>query len=94
LKYRGTSASSKGKDFGNRWEFLKTWNTLSVDDKLLKFNEHTSHELNFYIYMKDKEFFENVVKVFIANKLEKDVVDYVLLGLYKEVCIYYGNFEN
>lgn len=37
------------------------------------------HELNTYIKYKDQDFFNKVVKPFIASKLEKGVVDYCLL---------------
>ena len=39
----------------------------------------SSHELNIFLYFKDKAYFEVYVSQFIANKLEKTVVDYFLL---------------
>ncbi len=38
------------------------------------------HELNFFLYHKDRKFFESVVKPLIKQKLQKQLVDLWLLG--------------
>jgi len=43
--------------------------------------------------MKDKEYFERVVKPFLTNKYEKSFMDYFLLGKYKFVCTFKEAFE-
>ncbi len=52
---------------------------MTPEEKLKKYDKYASHELNLFVYFKDKEFFEGVVKVFIRNKKEKTLVDYYLL---------------
>jgi hypothetical protein len=61
------------------WEFLYTWASLSPMDKLKKYDKYASHELNLFLFFKDKEFFQEVVRPFLENKKEKGVVDYFLL---------------
>ena len=39
------------------------------------------HELNFFLYKRDREFYDQVVKDFIGNKMEKTFVDWYLLGI-------------
>ena len=41
----------------------------------------TSHELNLFCYVKDKAYFDKVVRPFIACKIEKQFIDYYLLGM-------------
>jgi len=44
-----------------------------------KYDKFASHELHLFVYFKDTEFFDLVVKPHIKNKLEKDFIDYFLL---------------
>jgi hypothetical protein len=37
------------------------WLTFDYDKKCSKYSEHTCHELNFFLFKKDREFFEKVV---------------------------------
>ncbi len=53
---------------------------MSPEDKLKKYDKFASHELNLFVYFKDMEFFEGVVRIFIKNKKEKSIVDYYLLN--------------
>ena len=39
------------------------------------------HELNFFIFKKDHEFFKQVVREVIENKLEKTFIDNYMLAL-------------
>ncbi|CAI2378280.1 unnamed protein product [Moneuplotes crassus] len=68
--------------------FIKTWNTLSGEDKNKKYSRYMSNELNFFLYFKDREYFNKVVAPFIDNKLEKGFVDYWLLGDHQKVISY------
>jgi hypothetical protein len=63
----------------SEWEFLHTWASLSPMDKLKKYDKYASHELNLFLFFKDKDFFAEVVRPFLENKKEKGVVDYFLL---------------
>lgn len=44
-----------------------------------KYEKFASHELHLFVYFKDEEFFDLVVKSHIKNKFEKDLIDYFLL---------------
>ena len=47
---------------------------------LYRYNQFFCHELNLFLYIKDKDFFNKVVKALIAAKLRKDLMDYFFLG--------------
>ena len=68
--------------------FLTRWNKLSDNEKLWKFNKYFSHEVNLFLYFKDKPFFNKVVKEFIKNKHEKSLIDLWLLGEYSTIQTY------
>lgn len=61
------------------WGFLKEWEKLDPLAKLKKYDKNAGHELNLFVYFKDKEFFGEVVKPHLANKYEKTFIDYFLL---------------
>jgi hypothetical protein len=46
-----------------RFNFLNTWESLNKDEKLEHFDKHACHELNFWLMHKDKNFFDEVVKI-------------------------------
>ena len=56
------------------------WAKLSHEQKLLKYSRFACHELNFFIYKKDPEFFSGVVAPYIANKAEPTFMDAILLN--------------
>ena len=59
---------------------MLNWHKLSLEDKNSQFTKHTCHELNLFIYKKDREYFDAVVKPFLACKMEKSFIDHYLLG--------------
>ncbi len=65
------------KEFG----FVTYWNTFTEEQKLQSFVRYMSHELNLFIMKKDPAFFKKVVRPYLANKMEKDLVDLYLLEL-------------
>mmetsp|Transcript_24063 Transcript_24063/g.21103 ORF Transcript_24063/g.21103 Transcript_24063/m.21103 type:complete len:206 (-) Transcript_24063:2595-3212(-) len=67
------------------WKFLKEWDTLDEATKLKKYDKFNCHEVNLFLYFKAPEFFKNVVKPFITNKIEKTLIDNILLDNEKEV---------
>lgn len=64
----------------NDWSFLSQWHTLSNTQKLEKLDKFFSFELNLFIYHKDRQFFDEVIKPFISCKLEKTLIDNYFLG--------------
>ena len=61
-------------------DLLAEWHRLTFEVKKEKFDKFVSHELNLFIFKRDKEFFDNVVKPFLLCKMQKDFVDKYLCG--------------
>jgi len=55
------------------------WPSQSSEEKAKKYSEYCSHEFNVFLKLKDPTFFENAVRPFLTNKMEKTFVDYWLL---------------
>jgi hypothetical protein len=60
--------------------FAVRWPELKPEEKREKYSKYACHELNFFLYKKDPKFFEEVVKPYLANKLDKTFLDRWLLG--------------
>ena len=67
------------------FRFLLGWNTLSHSEKLAKYTEYTSNELNFFIKQRDAAFFNTVVRAYLEVKQEKRFFDYYLLDAKEEM---------
>ncbi len=63
-----------------KFNFILKWNDLKPDQKRAKYSEYSCHELNFFLFRKDPEFFRKVVRPYIANKADKTFMDHFLLG--------------
>ncbi|MCC6694784.1 MAG: hypothetical protein IT365_04040, partial [Candidatus Hydrogenedentes bacterium] len=61
------------------FEFITRWPGLTPEEKRSKFSKYASHELNFFLYRKDPEFFQSVVRPFIQGKPNKTFMDRWLL---------------
>jgi len=59
------------KDLLKDWEFLSNWGSLKDLEKVKYYDKMCCHELNWFAKLKDQEFFEGVVKLFLQNKKEK-----------------------
>lgn len=59
--------------------FIRTWPTLKAEEKKKLYLKYASHELHFFLYKKDPEFFKQTVKPYLANKKNKQFVDRWLL---------------
>ena len=60
--------------------FLKEWPKLDEAAKLKKYGEFACHELHLFLHERDREFFDRVVRPYLANKKDKTFVDRWLLG--------------
>ena len=60
-------------------DWVSNWLSYSNEKKKDIFDKKICHELNCYIYSHDKEFFNEVVRPHIVNKLVKTFVDLYLL---------------
>jgi hypothetical protein len=63
------------------FSFVNSWPALEEARKLELYSKYSCHELNFFIYKKDRKFFDTVVKPYIANKRDKTFIDKWLLEL-------------
>ncbi len=61
--------------------FVLNWPKLKDDEKLAKYGEYACHELNLFLQRKDKPFFDQVIKPYLAHKKDKTFMDEYLLGL-------------
>lgn len=63
----------------DEFQFLTRWSDLKPEEKRELYSKYACHELHFFLYRKDPAFFKEVVRPFLANKLEKQFVDRWLL---------------
>jgi len=59
---------------------LTVWNELSHKERLQFYGDMRCHEVNFWLYRKDPDFFSKVVQPLLAGKVQKDMMDSFLLG--------------
>merc|ERR1719289_506178 len=69
---------------------MTIWNELSHKQRLSFYGGHKCNEINLWIYRKDPQFFEKVVRPLIAGKVQKDCMDYYLLGNINALAGYIG----
>lgn len=62
------------------FRFLVNWPNLSPAEKEKKYSDFACHELHFFLWKKDPEFFQKTVAPFLAQKKDKTFMDLFLLG--------------
>jgi hypothetical protein len=62
------------------FSFIRQWNKLKPDEKRTLYRKYASHELHFFLYKKDPDFFKTALKPYLANKKEKQFLDNWELG--------------
>jgi hypothetical protein len=60
--------------------FVLDWPGMKEEQKRGKYSKYACHELNFFLLQKDLEFFNRVVKPYLANKKEPTFLDDWFLG--------------
>lgn len=70
---------------------MTIWNKLSHKERLAFYGGHKCNEINFWLYRKDPEFFDKVIRPLIAGKVQKDCMDYYLLGNLERLQDYTGS---
>ncbi|MCY2992465.1 MAG: hypothetical protein NTY19_31980, partial [Planctomycetota bacterium] len=60
--------------------FLMNWPNLKPEEKRAQYSKYACHELHFFVYHKDPEFFRTVVQPYLKNKKDKQFLDHWLLG--------------
>jgi hypothetical protein len=59
--------------------FITTWLDLDAVHKREQYSKYACHELNFFLYHKDPEFFRTVIAPYLKNKKDKTFMDHWLL---------------
>jgi len=62
------------------FSFILRWNSLSKEEQKEKYSEYACHELNYYLFRKDPNFFSTIITPFLKSKKEKTFLDHYLLG--------------
>ena len=60
--------------------FIARWSQLPNDEQEKLYAKHSCHELNYYLFRKDRELFDRVVTPLIANRHSPSFMDQFLLG--------------
>ena len=63
-----------------KYEFLLNFDKLNLEEKLEKFTNYFSHEINIYLYFHHNDFFSKYVYPILKYKSEKTFIDYFLLN--------------
>lgn len=63
-----------------QFDFVLRWPLLDEAQKRALYSQHACHELHFFLYRKDRAFFDTVVKPLLGDKLDKTFLDHWLLG--------------
>lgn len=63
-----------------KFRVLTRWDELTEKEKGQAYDELASHEMHLFLYFKDRPFFERLVLPYLANKLDKQIIDQWLLG--------------
>jgi hypothetical protein len=61
------------------FSFILNWPEFEPEKKRELYSKYASHELSFFLSRKDPEFFQNVIKPYLANKKDKTFMDHYLL---------------
>lgn len=62
------------------FRFILDWPNLDDKVKYEKYSRYACHELSFFVYRKDRAFFNAVIKPHLVNKKDKTFMDDYLLG--------------
>ena len=65
----------------DKFECLTRWPNLKDEEKERHYSDLACHELNLFLLVHDRAFFDRVVRPYLANKMQKQFMDDYLLGL-------------
>lgn len=72
-------ATLSGNEKLGEFSFILDWPNLEAKKKQELYSKYASHELNFFLFKKDPEFFKTVVQPYLAHKKDKTFMDRFLL---------------
>ena len=61
------------------YSFVARWHQLDDAERRDKYSKYACHELHLFLFVKDRPFFDRVVRAYLANKRVKTFVDHYLL---------------
>ncbi len=64
----------------SEFAFILEWPKLKDDEKRAAYSKYACHELNFFIYKKDPDFFKAALLPYLKNKKDKTFMDHYLIG--------------
>jgi hypothetical protein len=73
-------ATLGGNPTWEEFSFVINWPDLDQPQKLRQYSKYACHELSFFLYHKDPEFFRAVIAPYLKNKKDKTFMDHWLLG--------------
>ena len=62
------------------FRFILDWPQMSEEQKRKQYAAYACHELSFFLFHKDRRFFESVIRPYLRNKKEKTFLDHWLLN--------------
>ena len=62
------------------FEFVLRWPDLDAAERARLYSKYACHELNFFLYRRDPEFFRAVIAPYLKNKKDKTFLDRWLVG--------------
>ncbi|OQX27089.1 MAG: hypothetical protein BWK80_07135 [Desulfobacteraceae bacterium IS3] len=77
--YRFFSTLNNSPDF-KEFAFILRWADMKDKEKEETYSKYSCHELNLFLYYKDRKFFDRVILPYIAHKKDKTFMDRWLLG--------------
>jgi len=62
-----------------KFAFILRWPDMEPNEKETKYSEYACHELNFFLFHKDRAFFDRVILPYLRNKKDPTFLDHWLL---------------
>jgi hypothetical protein len=73
-------ATLGGNPTFEEFAFVINWPELDPAEKQRQYSKYACHELSFFLYHKDPEFFRTVIAPYLKNKKDKTFLDHWLVG--------------
>jgi len=62
-----------------KFAFILRWPDMELNEKETKYSKYACHELNFFLFNKDRAFFDRVILPYLKNKKDPTFLDHWLL---------------
>ncbi|MCW5808582.1 MAG: hypothetical protein KIT31_39895, partial [Deltaproteobacteria bacterium] len=62
------------------WSWIVRWHALPDGERRERYSKYACHELHLFLWFKDRAFFDDVVRPYLAHKRTKTFLDHWLLG--------------